>query len=429
VDENGMDLKGWPLSFDDNWVLSAPAASDVDGDGILEIVATSREAPAGKVHLLTIEGNSYSDDWPKSLDKTPAVTPSIGDVDGDGEKEIVVFSTASQYIFNLDGSVLEGYPISVEGLKHSYQSPILTDLNGDTNLDIVAAGHGDAPEYFARDFEGNYLEGWPRPVPFGSWTFSSPSLLNLEGQKQIFMSRPIGGNEDSEMLYGWNEQAELVSDFPIVKAGGLEGIISIADVDGDEQAELIFGSNLYDSDSGTSFLHAYELDGSGQVAGFPIRPRGWTFMNGAAIGDVNGDGRMDAVLLTYSQNFGATPDSVFISTYSLEVPYGPERVWWGTYKGSNSRDGVFEEVISSLNPSLKEDDFMVYPNPAQDIIQWTKLSKEVEIEITDAFGRSVQIIDRNVKQVDVSGLSSGLYFLIVSTEGSIIHTQKLIIGR
>lgn len=427
VDDTGQDLKGWPLSFDDNWVLSAPVVSDVDRDGILEIVAASREAPAGKVHLLTIEGNPYSNNWPQTLDKTPAVTPSIGDVDGDGEKEIVIFSTASQYIFDLDGSILEGYPVAVEGLKHSYQSPILTDLNGDEKLDIVAAGHGDAPEYFARDSEGNYLEGWPRPVPFGSWTFSSPSLLNVEGQKQIFMSRPVGGEEDSEMLYSWDEQAELFPDFPIVKAGGLEGIISIADVDGDEQPELIFGSNLYDAGSGTSFLHAFELDGTGQVAGFPIRPRGWTFMNGAAIGDVNGDAVMDAVLLTYSQNFGTAPDSVFVNAYSLEVPYDEERVWWGTYKGSNSRDGVFEEVLSSIEVTTEENSFTIFPNPTQKMIQWTGLEADIIVELLDALGRSIKIFETEDNQANLSSLKNGLYFLTAKKEGKIIGVRKLVL--
>jgi len=427
VDDNGEDLKGWPLSFDDNWVLSAPAVSDVDDDGILEIVAASREAPAGKVHLLTMEGNPYSDNWPQTLDKTPAVTPSIGDVDDDGEKEIVIFSTASQYVFNLDGSILEGYPITVEGLKHSYQSPILTDLNGDEKLDIVAAGHGDAPEYFARDFEGNYIEGWPRPVPFGGWTFSSPSLLNLEGQKQIFMSRPIGGEEEAEMMYSWDETGELSPNFPIVKTGGLEGIISIADVDGDNQPELVFGSNLYDSDSGTSFLHAYELDGSGQVSGFPIRPRGWTFMNGAAIGDVNGDDIMDAVLLTYSQNFGATPDSVFVSAYSLEVPYSEERVWWGTYKGNNSRDGVFEKVLSSINATKEGNVFTIFPNPVQEVIQWTNLASDVTIEILDALGQIISVFEANDGQANVSNLQSGLYFLRARKGKNVVGVRKLVL--
>ncbi|MEM8524401.1 MAG: FG-GAP-like repeat-containing protein [Bacteroidota bacterium] len=427
VDEMGEDLKGWPLNFDDNWVLSAPVVSDVDGDGILEIVAASREAPTGKVHLLTIEGKSYSENWPQTLDRTPAVTPSIGDVNGDGEKEIVIFSTASQYVFDLDGNVLEGYPVAVEGLKHSYQSPILTDLDDDNRLDIIAAGHGDAPEYFARNFEGNYLEGWPRPVPFDSWTFSSPSLLNVEGQKQIFMSRPIGGDENEDMLYSWNEQADLQADFPIVKNGGLEGIISIADVDGDEEPELIFGSNLYDSNTGTSFLHAYELDGGGQVAGFPIRPRGWAFMNGAAIGDVNGDNLMDAVLLTYSQNFGAMPDSIFVSAYNLEVPYSADRVWWDTYKGSNSRDGVFEEVISSVATSTTENSFHIFPNPTQDVIHWTKMESDTQLEIIDALGRTRGILDIENQQANLSHLAKGLYFLVAKREGERLGVQKLIL--
>ncbi|MEM9885174.1 MAG: T9SS type A sorting domain-containing protein [Bacteroidota bacterium] len=425
VDTEGKDLAGdWPKNFNGSWVLSAPVFSDLDGDGFMEIIATDLDR---KVHLLQIDGSSYSENWPQILENTPAVTPSVGDVDGDGKKEIVVFSTQTQFVFNLDGSIADGYPISVEGLRHSYQSPILVDLNRDGELDIVSAGHGDAPEYFVRDGSGNYLEGWPQTVPMNQWTYTTPSLLEEEGSYEIFMSRR-NGTEVAEMLYAWNEKGILSENFPISKVAGLEGLISIADVDDDEMPELVFGSNSFVLDTETSFLHAYEMDGSGEVAGFPIQPKGWTYMNGATIGDVNGDGSMDAVLLTYTQNFGASTDSTFIHVYDLGVPYSPRRVWWGTYKGSNSRDGNFGKVLSSNEFIQLENEVKIFPNPTREILNIERGAMRFErIVLYDLLGQERQVFDKNTATINVSKMEKGLYLLVLFTSSGQQMTKRILI--
>ncbi|MEM9849173.1 MAG: T9SS type A sorting domain-containing protein [Bacteroidota bacterium] len=428
VDSDGKDWTGdWPRSFNNNWVLSAPVFSDLNGDGMMEVIATDFDSPIGSVQVLNMDGSNYSNNWPQILPAPPAVTPSVGDVDGDGAKEIVVFSTRAQYVFNLDGSIAEGYPVEVTGLKHSYQSPVLADLNRDGALDIISVGHGDAPEYFVRDGRGNYLEGWPQAVPNNRWTFSPPSLLEVEGSYQIFMSRP-NEVEASDMLYAWNEKGRLDDGFPISKVGGLEGLICIADVDDDTELELVFGSNLLDTATQTSFLHAYEMDGSGEVAGFPIRPKGWTFMSGATLGDVNGDGRMDAVLLTYTQNLGASTDSAFIHAYDLGVPYSPERIQWGTYKGSNSRDGNFAKTLSTVSSGRLQQQFSIFPNPSTGLLNIELEEINIkQMELYDAMGRSVRRFSGQERTVDLQALAGGVYFLLMETDEQEILVEKIVI--
>ncbi|MEM1326614.1 MAG: T9SS type A sorting domain-containing protein [Bacteroidota bacterium] len=398
----------FPLSFNDHWMIASPVLYDVDGNGQLEIIAAEREDK--KVHLLAQDGTPFGKNWPQTLLNTPAVTPSVGDVDGDGEVEIVIFSTREQYVFNLDGSVLPDYPVAVEGLRYSYQSPILRDIDGDAQLDIIAAGHGDAPEFFVRNSQGTYLEGWAQAVPFDSWTYSTPALLDTESGQHIIMGRR-GGVDASEVVFKWNAQAELLDEFPIVKSGGAEGLITIADVDGDGAPELVFDSNLFDADSGKGFIHAYEMDGSAEVIGFPIRPKGWTYMNGATLGDVDGDGQMDAVALTYTQNFGTATDSILLNVYKLGVPYAADRVWWSTYKGSNDRAGDRRRMLSAVNGNVQLVTPLLFPNPARSSFFITGAGKINRVAIYHISGQLIHTFEPISDQYDISQLPSGLYIV------------------
>jgi hypothetical protein len=96
------------------------------------------------------------------------------------------------------------------------------------------------------------------------------------------------------------------------------------------------------------------MDGSGQLPGFPLRPTGFTFMNGPNLGDVNGDGMLNLVALSYELNFDPA-DSTFINVYDLQIPVEQASVLFGTYKGSNDRSGhitgVVEQAVINIEPA------------------------------------------------------------------------------
>lgn len=439
LDENGQDLPGWPLSFNGHWIITAPALSDVNDDGYLEIIFNERDVPAGRVHLVNFNGTPFSADWPVSLSGTPAVTPSVGDVDQDGEKEIYVTSTTTRYLFGLDGEAEAGWPQETgPQQRYSFQSPLLVDLDRDGRLEIIGAAHGDNPEYYALKADGSDFPGWPKPVPDNVWTFSTPTVVSIGEEYQIFMSRPIG-TVFSDMLYGWDGAGNSLPGFPLFNLGGLEGLISIADVDGDDEFELLFGSNQLLSD-GRSFIHAYEMDGSTDVPGFPIRPWGWTFMNGANVGDVNGDGLMDLVALTYTQNFDANlRDSVYLNVYELNIPYQPERVLWSTYKGNNTRDGLVKtDNATAVNEPAGDSgvELSLYPNPVNDVLQLNLSvfrAANLHVHLCNAQGKNLETIYSGLVAGGayawahpVHGLPPGMYCLRVESGRGNVQTLKFI---
>lgn len=426
LEADGSDFPGWPLDFSDNWLITGPTLVDLDDDRMMEIIISERIPPNGQIHVLRLDGSSFSPDWPVAVPAIPAVTPSVGDVDKDGELEIFFNTTETRYLLRLDGQPEAGFPIETHPRqRYSFQSPILADLDDDEDLEIIGATHSDnvvrLPEFYVMQHNGNDYPGWPIPVPDQSWTYSTPTVVEIDGQLRIFMSRP-NGDAVEDMLYCWDKDGNPCPGFPIAKYGGLEGLISVADVDGDSKYELIFGSNIMDEE-GFGRIHAYELDGTGEVPGFPIHTAGWTLMNGAAFGDIDGNDTLDLVALSIRPTFNQGVDSTFLNVYNLGVPYSAKSVLWGTYKGSNSRQGLVERSGVSATQSLLDIESLqlhLFPNPARTA---SRLSLEipapafVRLDLLDARGRWLHAVYQGQRpagawqvEVDLEAYPAGLYF-------------------
>lgn len=436
MDNNGADRDGFPKNFSNHWILTTPALADLDNDGNLEIIFLERDSPGGNVHIIKNDGTPFNSNWPIRLPRTPAVTPSIGDIDNDGAQEIVVASTTTLYAYDLQGQLEEGWPVDNPDTRFSFQSPILRDLDDDGDLEIIGASHGNTPEFYIFNHDGSPYKSWPFFVPEREWTFSTPSVVNLNGITQIFMSRPIR-EEAADMLYAWDEAGFLQDGFPIVKQGGLEGIITIADIDEDDEMELLFGSNRLDEE-GFGFIHAFNMDGTEVLEGFPLRPQGWTLLNGAALGDVNGDNLMDLIALTYTTNAGVSTDSVFLNVYNLDIPYSPEKIRWSTYKGNNLRNGNLQNLLASstlpsLNTNLRID---ISPNPI--VVTGGNMTLSLNTPLllnADIINTNGQIIQhfftqkfsQGTHQIALPALPAGLFFIEISSPSYLPVTKKIIV--
>lgn len=93
----------------------------------------------------------------------PAFAPSanvggIGDLDGDGYKEVVVCASKGVFIFNHDGtSMLSINPILRAGAEYFF--PCIGDINGDNLMEVVASAGKNS---YAWDFPGNIADSdWP----------------------------------------------------------------------------------------------------------------------------------------------------------------------------------------------------------------------------------------------------------------------------
>lgn len=152
--DDGKLVDGWPQSIGEV-NFGSPALADFDNDGTLEIVIGTDEG------LYVFYGNgNLVDGWPVS---TPTSDVAIGDVNGDGNPDIVYGSLTEEKLYarNFDGSVLDGWPKMISGTV--YYSPAIADLDNDGDVEIVYSTTED--KVYVLDMDAEYDLGtmhWPQ---------------------------------------------------------------------------------------------------------------------------------------------------------------------------------------------------------------------------------------------------------------------------
>jgi MYXO-CTERM domain-containing protein len=87
-------VDGFPVRADDHQFFMNPAIADIDGDGLVEVIAGSGGyfLRAWNIHGVQPAG------WPKQTGQWIIASPAVGDLDGDGKLEVAV-STREGFLY------------------------------------------------------------------------------------------------------------------------------------------------------------------------------------------------------------------------------------------------------------------------------------------------------------------------------------------
>lgn len=396
----------------DKGARSVTYAGDIDSDGKADFVATDY-TNGGRVHWLELNGNKLEIVWSSKtrVGVSSGSTPrwvQVGDLDGDGNKEIIfpLTTTAADFTipvyeyqgsdnnmgtepaFELPANYFTGItPPAPQGQTFRTNREVATvfDFDGDGNDELIMTHRnnsvyvlgvfGQFPGFASWQLEG----GDPTQVPVNSYSWSAshwhsiPADLSGDGKLDIVNHHwnnwgfwSIIPNGPDSYRYPDTSVAkfytEIFRDTPTGDQVSYMGIVA-PDVDGDgndEIAGILYGGaannyalalvNFSTADTG---LYIWE-----QSKGGIISPEAWTAGGatagsfwGIAAGDLNGNGREEIFLggtTSYqivAVEYKGTGDLLDPASYDNTVVYGGAATSWNAIDIYDSL-GVIDTVFT-----------------------------------------------------------------------------------
>lgn len=255
-----QQMPGWPKSMGThpNYKPSGVSLADINGDGYLEIIASSTD---GSCHVWNYQGNELTG-WPKTGLEILQAKVAVGDLDPSypGLEIIAAGRTNTLYAWHNDGTNVTGWPQSV-GETGGLKSPVLFDIDGDDTLEVIL-GQRLFPDGRVLVFRhnGSTYPGWPQPLDY--MCVATPSVADVDGDSIIEICAV-----SYYSVYLWDKDGNTEPGWPRLNvAGGMSYAQPVlADLDDDGDIEVL---HSYYS-SGQNYVGIYHHD----AANFPSWPQ------------------------------------------------------------------------------------------------------------------------------------------------------------
>lgn len=338
----------------------AIAVADLDGDGRLDVLtALASSDPAASFLSARIQVPGAPGTFATPVRSPTGLVPvamALGDLDGDGLPDVAVADA---------GAGPSGYGVDVQyripGSPGAYTAPLvlptgtlvpadvaIADLDGDGRNDVVVAASGAAAvQVFFQTGPGRFAAAVAIPVD-GDPTAVAAGDLTGAGRQDLVVATSNG--RVSVLLHG----AAPGTFLPAVSyaAGTSPFAVRVADLDGDGRPDVVV------ADFAGALLVFRQAPIGGGVLLPAVRHATLGFGSCAiALGDVDGDGRLDVVVANAGPPGDPGSVSVFLQRTpgTLGVPmlyagyWGPLSVALGDLNG----DGLLDLAVADGGPAVR----------------------------------------------------------------------------
>lgn len=234
-------------------------------------------------------------------------SPVIADLDGNGDLELIAATGGKVYIWNHDGTVMNGWPTTN---INAIGNPAVADVDNDNKLDIFAATRDG--KVYAWNYKGTILQGWPyltyltispsEKYPSKILETSSPVIGDIDNDGsldivvsainlKLFLPPEV---EPKHQLFILNKNGKVMSGWPksipsFENIGVGTGTTTLADIDYDGKLEIIKGYPNY--------LYVWRFDGT-NFPGWPKYIGNRNIENDVVVGDLDNDGNKEIIAIT-----------------------------------------------------------------------------------------------------------------------------------
>ena len=247
---------GWPrqiVPVSDHQYLTV---ANLDGDATKEVLVGSGNEVVVFRHDGTVRAG-----WPRSVagthpTSTTTGSPVVADIDGDSILDVVATNRHELFAWSRNGTLKPGFPVATDVFRGGAAHLAAGDLDGDGDAEIVCSSDSGTQAF---DGDGSVVAGW-------SWTSSlsdaALAIADVTGDARVeaaFYSRNDNSQTPRRTLSLRDGTRGLLPGWPVrARVGSLHPRIGIADMDGDAHQELFA---LGEASMSKASARAYTVDG------------------------------------------------------------------------------------------------------------------------------------------------------------------------
>ena len=372
---------GWPLNLPSfGWNIST---GDIDNDGDLEIAFLVQGVGLCVYH----HDATIATGWPKAIPAgyhgSGWSPPLISDLNCDNEAEIIFFvnhappnQSSRMYVLDNQGNDLIGWPIDFP-LDIIWKTPCVAEIDTNNNsLEIIISDNSLEAVVYVFNLDGSQVEGWPVTLP-NIVPYSQPdyclvyedplgnryydnstdvsnggSLLTIADLEQNGSLQIIAAGHNQFNIL--NQDGSSYEPFP--ELGFSDRIMyspSVADINNDNALDIIFTTY---SELGELELMAYSNSGD-LLNNYPVLINTYSVdpnhlveysrLNTPTIDDIDNDGDLE-ILVTGRSDWNDPSERGRFVIYDTQSEYDIKELEWRTTYKNNWNRNAYSQLVGGF---------------------------------------------------------------------------------